>query len=75
MEVCHKCSRPADYICPDCGTKMCRTHAEKRYIGQDRGFRSRYMCPKCWKTKHKVLNENMMNARTFKPKKTYVFTK
>ncbi len=74
MEVCYKCNGPADYICPDCGTKMCRSHAESRYMGRDRGLRSRYMCPKCWKKKHTVLNENMQSARTYKPK-TYVYAK
>ncbi len=69
MEVCFKCKKPAIYICPDCSTKACRDHLEKRYVGMDRGLRSRYMCPKCWKIKHKVLNENMVNARTYKPKK------
>jgi hypothetical protein len=68
MEVCYKCGRKADYICPDCSAKMCRSHMELRYAGPNRGFRSRYMCPKCWKTKHKVLNENMVNAHQYKPK-------
>lgn len=71
MEACFKCGRPADYICPDCHTKMCRLHAENRYVGQSRGLRSRFMCPKCWKQKHKVLNENMANARAYKPKKYF----
>lgn len=74
MEVCHKCRGRADYICPVCGTKTCRSHMELRYRGPDRGFRSRYMCPKCWKVKQVMLNQNMVNARTYKPK-TYVFYK
>lgn len=68
MEVCFKCGKPADFICPDCGTKACRSHMELRYRGPDRGFKSRFMCPVCWKKKRKVLNENMVNARTYKPK-------
>jgi len=63
MEVCYKCGRAADYICPDCGTKACRAHMELRYTGPDRGFKSRYMCPTCWKTKRKVLNEQMIKAQ------------
>jgi rubredoxin len=74
MEVCHKCTRPADYICPVCGTKSCRSHMELRYTGQNRGLKSRYMCPKCWKTKQVMLNQNMVNARRYRPKK-YVFYK
>ena len=78
-EVCDKCGRPAVWICPDCGAKMCPSHSENRYGGQNRGFKSRYMCPKCWKNKseghrHRVLCEDMVNAKTYKPK-TYVFTK
>ncbi|MGD2079530.1 MAG: hypothetical protein PVJ36_00170 [Nitrospirota bacterium] len=72
MEVCYKCGSKADFICPVCSTKMCRAHAEKRYTGQDRGFRSRYMCPSCWKKKHRVLNEEMVDAKKYKPKK-YVY--
>ncbi len=68
MEVCYKCGRKADYICPDCSTKMCRAHTEPRYAGPDRGFRSRHMCPKCWRTKHRVLNEEMVNAHQYKAK-------
>lgn len=68
MEVCHKCKRPADFICPDCGTKTCKQHMELRYIGPDRGFKSRYMCPVCWKIKRMVLNQNMVQARTYQPK-------
>ncbi|VAX21158.1 hypothetical protein MNBD_NITROSPINAE04-1562 [hydrothermal vent metagenome] len=75
METCFKCGGNADFICPDCGTKMCWSHSERRYRGADRGFKSRFMCPKCWKTKRKVLNENMVNAKTYKPKKTYIFSK
>lgn len=71
MEECFKCGRQADYICPDCHTKMCRHHAENRYVGQNRGLKSRFMCPKCWKQKHKVLNESMVNARAYKPKKYF----
>jgi hypothetical protein len=37
-------------------------------------LRSRFMCPTCWKVKQVVLNQNMINARTHKPK-PYVFYK
>lgn len=73
MEACHKCGQSADFICPICSTKMCRGHAELRYRGPDRGFRSRFMCPSCWKKKQVVLNENMVNAKEYKPK-TYSFS-
>lgn len=71
MEVCCKCGRPADFICPDCGSKICKVHMEPRYTGPDRGFKSRYMCPVCWKLKRVVLNENMLRARQYS-KKIYV---
>jgi hypothetical protein len=71
MERCIKCGGRADFICPYCHKKYCRSHMELRYTGQDRGFRSRYMCPSCWKRKQRVLNEQMINARTFKPKKYF----
>jgi hypothetical protein len=41
---------------------------ETRYAGPDRGFKSRYMCPVCWKIKRVVLNENMIRAQSYKPK-------
>ncbi len=71
MEVCSKCRKQADFICPGCDRKFCRSHMELRYAGPDRGFRSRYMCPACWKKNKVVLNENMVNARTFQPKKYF----
>lgn len=74
MEVCYKCRGRADFICPYCSTKMCRAHAELRYRGPDRGFKSRYMCPTCWKKKQRVLNENMVNARKY-TSKTYIYVK
>lgn len=74
MEKCFKCGREAHYICPECGTKACRSHMELRYTGPDRGFRSRYMCPKCWKKKRVVLNQDMVDAKEYRPK-TYVWNK
>lgn len=71
MEVCYKCGNPADYICPECSKKMCKSHMELRYTGPDRGFRSRLMCPVCWKKKKVTLNENMLRVEDYKPK-TYV---
>jgi hypothetical protein len=68
MEVCYKCGKQADYICPECGNKCCRSHMESRYSGPDRGFKSRLMCPVCWKKKRVVLNENMLDAKSYKPK-------
>jgi hypothetical protein len=44
---------------------------EVRYTGPHRGFKSRYMCPVCWKLKRVVLNENMLRARQYS-KKIYV---
>jgi hypothetical protein len=29
------------------------------------------MCPVCWKKRQVVLNQNMVNARTYKPKKYF----
>lgn len=72
MEVCYRCGRTADFICPDCGTKICTAHMELRYVGPDRGFKSRYMCPVCWKVKRKVLNERMIRAREYQPRR-YTF--
>lgn len=74
MEVCFKCGKRADYICPQCGTKACRTHMELRYVGPFRGFKSRYMCPTCWKSKRRVLNEQMIGEREYEAK-TYVYGK
>jgi len=68
MEVCYQCGKPADFICPDCGTKSCAAHMELRYTGPDRGFKSRYMCPVCWKLKRVMLNQNMITALQHKPK-------
>ncbi|MCL4492399.1 MAG: hypothetical protein M1510_10985 [Nitrospirae bacterium] len=74
MEACYKCGGRADYICRECGTKMCKAHMELRYTGPHRGFKSRYMCPKCWKKKQVVLNENMVKVDEYKPK-TYIWGK
>lgn len=71
MEKCYRCGGQADFICPDCGSKVCTAHMELRYTGPDRGFRSRYMCPVCWKVKRVVLNEKMLKAQEHK-KKIYV---
>jgi len=68
MEQCNKCGQKADFICPDCGTKACKAHMELRYTGPDRGFKSRYMCSTCWKNKRVKLNQDMVNAHTYKPK-------
>ena len=73
MERCHRCEEPAAFICPDCGTKSCQRHMEPRYTGPDRGFKSRLMCPACWKKKRVVLNQDMVKADQYKPK-TYVFS-
>ena len=75
MEVCYKCGSAADYICPDCGTKVCKAHMELRYAGPDRGFKSRYMCPECWKGKRKMLNEQMIMARERLAKHYFFFPK
>ncbi len=71
MEVCYRCGRKADYICPDCGSKICNAHMETRYTGPDRGFKSRYMCPVCWKIKRVMLNQNMIKSAT-RQKKIYI---
>jgi predicted RNA-binding Zn-ribbon protein involved in translation (DUF1610 family) len=75
MEVCYKCGRAADYICPDCGTKVCRAHMELRYVGPDRGFKSRYMCPECWKGRRTMLNEQMIMARERLAKHYFFFSR
>jgi hypothetical protein len=71
MEKCYRCGRQADFICPDCGSKICNAHMETRYSGPDRGFKSRYMCPVCWKIKRVMLNQNMIKADRYS-KKIYV---
>lgn len=71
MEACTRCGGRADYICPYCSRKFCRSHMELRYTGQNRGLRSRYMCPACWKKKQVVLNEHMVNARNYQSKKYF----
>lgn len=71
MNLCEKCGKPADFICPQCDRKFCRTHMELRYVGPNRGFKSRFMCPACWKKKQVVLNQDMVNAKTYKPKKYF----
>ncbi len=75
MEVCYKCGRAAEYICPDCGTKVCKAHMELRYVGPDRGFKSRYMCPVCWKVKRKMLNEQMIKAQEYLAKQYFFFSR
>ncbi len=75
MEVCYKCGRAAEYICPDCGTKVCKAHMELRYAGPDRGFTSRYMCPACWKVKRKVLNEQMIKAQEYLAKQYFFISR
>ncbi len=75
MEVCYKCGRAAEYICPDCGTKVCKAHMELRYAGPDRGFKSRYMCPVCWKFKKKMLNEQMIKAQEYLAKQYFFFSR
>jgi len=44
---------------------------ELRYTGPDRGFKSRFMCPSCWKSKRVKLNQDMVRADAYRPK-TYV---
>jgi len=75
MEVCYKCGRAAEYICPDCATKVCRSHMELRYVGPDRGFKSRYMCPVCWQNKRKMLNEQMIKAQERLAKQYFFFSR
>lgn len=72
MERCYQCGGPAVFICPDCGSKVCNAHMELRYAGPDRGFKSRYMCPVCWKVKRVMLEQDMVNAIQYKPK-VFVF--
>lgn len=74
METCYKCGGKADYICPDCGKKMCKSHMEKRYVGPDRGFKSRFMCPSCWQKKQVKLNQDMIKTSEYVPK-TYSYGK
>lgn len=72
MERCYQCGGTAIFICPDCGSKVCKAHMELRYAGPDRGFKSRYMCPVCWKVKRVMLEQDMVNAIQYKPK-VFVF--
>ena len=72
MESCYQCGNPAVFICPDCGSKVCKSHMEARYAGPDRGFKSRYMCPVCWKVKRVMLEQDMVKAIQYKPK-VFVF--
>lgn len=61
MEKCYKCNTDAEYICPDCGTKICRFHMETRYPGpHHKDFTSNLMCPVCWLVKRVMLEENML---------------
>ena len=71
MEKCYRCGQKADFICPDCGSKVCQTHMEQRYSGPDRGFKSRHMCPVCWKVKRVMLNQNMVRTDQY-VKKVYI---
>lgn len=59
MDICYKCGRDADFICPECKSKICKYDMEFRYTGQDRGFKSRFMCPICWRVKRMVPDERM----------------
>lgn len=72
MECCYQCGGEAVFICPDCGSKVCKGHMELRYTGPDRGFKSRYMCPVCWKVKRVMLEQDMIKAIEHKPK-VFVF--
>ena len=45
---------------------------EQRYAGPDRGFKSRHMCPSCWKKKQLKLTQDMVDVKQHKPK-TYVY--
>lgn len=61
MEACYKCGLDADFICPDCGSRICKAHMESRYPGpHHKNFTSNYMCPVCWLVKRVMLEENMM---------------
>lgn len=74
METCYKCTRDADYLCPECGTKICKYHMEFRYTGLDRGFRSRFMCPVCWLVKRVVPDDKMTRIREETGKDPYPST-
>ncbi len=61
METCYKCGHAADFICPDCGSRICKSHMESRYPGpHHKNFTSNYMCPVCWLVKRVMLEENML---------------
>jgi len=62
VDVCYKCTRQADFICPECGSKICKYHMEFRYTGPDRGFKSRFMCPVCWLVKRMVPDDRMIKV-------------
>lgn len=63
MDTCYKCGRDADFLCPDCGSKICKYHMEFRYTGLDRGLKSRFMCPVCWLVKRMVPDERMVRIK------------
>lgn len=63
MEVCYKCGDAADFLCPDCGSRICAAHMETRYPGRHhKDFRSNLMCPVCWLVKKVMLEENMLRV-------------
>ena len=63
MEVCYKCGHDAEYLCLDCGTRICKSHMETRYPGpHHKNFTSNYMCPVCWLVKRVMLEENMLKV-------------
>lgn len=61
MEACYKCACDADYVCPDCGSRICKAHMEPRYPGpHHKNFTSNFMCPVCWLVRRVMLEENML---------------
>lgn len=65
METCYKCGDSADFICPDCGSRICSAHMESRYLGpHHKNFTSNQMCPVCWLVKRVMLEENMLKIET-----------
>lgn len=63
MERCYQCGDLADYICQDCGSRICRAHMEPRYPGpHHKNFTANYMCPVCWLVKRVVLDDRMLRV-------------
>lgn len=61
MKSCYKCGNYADYICPDCGSAVCKSHLAPRFVGpHHKELSCKNMCPVCWLVRRVVLEERMV---------------